>query len=235
MSQSADTEGTNGQAPSNELDRVRELILGPDSRSRLQRAEADRLRDILLGPQLEDIQRTFSDLRSSNERMQRDLQALTDRVALHEQTVNRRLDALEQDSRRFRDDLRRLSDIQRARDDQMQQVVAQLHQHDLARQGLARHVTDLRALHEANSSDLRALSNSVSEHRESYDRQLQGVRREVRQTDDSIRSELRRIADRLENQKTDRRALAAMLIEVATRLETGETMTGVVESFNQPS
>ena len=47
----------------------------------------------------------------------------------------------------------------------------------------------------------------------------------------TLKDDLRRLTDRLENQKTDRRALASMLIELATRLETGNTVTGLLEGF----
>lgn len=47
-----------------------------------------------------------------------------------------------------------------------------------------------------------------------------------------MRAELRRIADRLDYQKTDRKALASMLIELAARLETGSTVTNLLEGLN---
>ncbi len=46
-----------------------------------------------------------------------------------------------------------------------------------------------------------------------------------------MRNELRRVATRLSDQKTDRKALATMLMEVATRLETGSSVTGLLEDL----
>jgi hypothetical protein len=44
-----------------ELERVREIILGPDPlRQRLRHAEVDRLREILFGAQIEEYERRFA-------------------------------------------------------------------------------------------------------------------------------------------------------------------------------
>ena len=58
---------------------------------------------------------------------------------------------------------------------------------------------------------------------------------EVRQAEDGLTTELRRVADRLDDQKTDRKALAAMLMEMATRLETGSSVAGLLEGLTTPA
>ncbi|MGB9754902.1 hypothetical protein [Roseiflexus castenholzii] len=68
--------------------------------------------------------------------------------------------------------------------------------------------------------------------RDQIEQRAQALRREIRHTEDEVRAELRRIADRLEYQKTDRKALASMLIELAARLETGGTVTDLLEGLN---
>lgn len=51
--------------------------------------------------------------------------------------------------------------------------------------------------------------------------QIQNVQKEVRQGDDSLRDELRQTTQRLSNDKTDRLALAELLIEVGIQLKGG--------------
>jgi DNA repair exonuclease SbcCD ATPase subunit len=220
----------NSQVPAEEIDRVRELILGPDRlNGRLQQAEVDRLRTIIFGAQMEEYNRHFADLRHNMERAQRDIHGLQERLLTMEQAHLRRLDALEQDLRRTSDDLRRALERQRGRDEQIHGLQAQLQQQDLARQSLTIQAADLLTAQERQATETRALQTLVSDYRDGAERLTQSLRRELRQTDDTLRMEFRRIADRLEHQKTDRKALAAMLTEVAARLESGDSMTGVFE------
>lgn len=236
MTISAHPSQPNGHGSSEEIDRVRDLILGPDrTHSRLQPAEVDRLRTIIFGAQMEEYNRHIVDLRHTLERVQRDLHGVQDRLVNVEQTQLRRCDALEQELRRTGDELRRTIERGRGRDEQLQGVQAQLQQHELVRQTLATQTADLHAAHERQSGEQRALHNLVSDYREVGERQIQALRRELRQTDDDLRAEFRRVADRLEHQKTDRKALAAMLSEVATRLESGDSMTGVFEALGRTS
>ena len=84
-------------------------------------------------------------------------------------------------------------------------------------------------------SEIRTLKIRLGENREQYERRLDTLRREVRQAEDTLRAELRRVTNRLGAQKTDRKALAAMLMEVATRLETGSSVTGLLEDLTSIS
>ena len=42
------------------------------------------------------------------------------------------------------------------------------------------------------------------------------------------------MADKLDNQKVDRRSLAAVMLEIASRIETGDATTDILASFVEP-
>lgn len=66
-----------------DLERVRQIILGPDPlRQRLQQAEVDRLREILFGAQIEEYERRFADLRREVQRIGNDLLETRERLAI---------------------------------------------------------------------------------------------------------------------------------------------------------
>jgi len=215
-----------------DMERVREIILGSDqSRNRLKRAETDRLRDILFGAQIEDYERRLTDMRRDLDRASSDLRQLQERAAEFEKSVARRLDAIELEHRRVADEMRREQERQRSRDAQFQQLAAQVRQHEELIMGTGESVIDMKKTQAAHEADIRAGKAGQIDTRDQIEQRTQSLRREIRQSEDTLRAELRRLTDRLENQKTDRRALASMLIELATRLETGNTVTGLLEGF----
>jgi chromosome segregation ATPase len=215
-----------------ELDRVREIILGPDPmRQRMRRAETDRLRDILFGAQIEDYDRRFADLRRELEIQSGHIREVTERLGDLEKSVARRFEALELDVRTLGDDARREADRNRGREAQLQQTISQVRQHDETIVSVGEGLLDLRKSHALHEADIRGNKAGLIDTRDQLEQRTQTLRREIRSTEDAVRAELRRIADRLENQKTDRRALASMLIELATRLETGSNVTGLLEGL----
>lgn len=218
-----------------ELDRVREIILGPDPlRQRLRRAEVDRLRDILFGAQIEEYDRRFTDMRREIDRMAADLTEARERLAELEKSSARRIEMLELDVRKLTDDLRRETDRQRSRETVIQQLATQVRQHEDAIKTTSDTMIDMRKSHAAHEAELRSAKAGTIDARDQIEQRAQTLRREMRQSEDVLRTELRRVADRLESQKTDRKALASMLIEVATRLETGNSVTGLLEGLTAP-
>lgn len=221
-----------GQTPGaeSELQRVREIILG-DKAVRPQSPEVDRLRDILFGPQMEEYERRFADLRRELERLVSDIRALQDRLSETERAQAKRMDNLEAELRRATDELKRDINRLNARETLLNQAVSRLQQVEGTEQSHTQAITELRdtlALHER---DLRALKSEASQYREQIERKIETVKREMRQAEDDLRSELRRVATRLSDQKTDRKALATMLMEIATRLETGSSVTSLLEDL----
>ncbi len=220
-------------APANgELERVREIILGPDlARQRIQGAEVDRLRQVIFGEQMEEYERRFADVRREMERILSDMRAVQDSVAEFEKSQTKRIEALERDTRRAHDELRRDVDRLGSRETALQQLVTRVQQQDLQNKATQETLQELRAAQQQHENEARVLKSTLSESRDQYERRLDSLKREVRQAEDDLRAELRRVTDRLGDQKTDRKALAAMLMEVATRLETGSTVTGLLEGL----
>lgn len=213
------------------MERVREIILGPDRTRKLQGAKVDRLRQVIFGAQMQEYDRRFTDFRRDMERILNDLRLVQDSVTEFEKNQANRLETLEREVRRSNEELRREIDRLNSRESLVQQITTRTQQQGLAGKSLAENVNDLRTTHNHQDSELRALKTTLNDTREQHERKLETLRREVRQAEDGLRGELRRITDRLGDQKTDRKALAGMLMEVATRLETGNTMTGLLEDL----
>ncbi|ACL25087.1 hypothetical protein [Chloroflexus aggregans] len=223
--------GINNPDEAEELERVRQIILGTGTRQPRQ-AEVDRLRDIIFGPQMEEYARAFSDIRRQIEHLTDDVRQLQDRLAEVEKAMVRRFDALDNETRRINDELRREVERSRAREALLQQVSAQLRQHEAALNGLSDGVSELRRVQGHHDLEIRSGRAGLAETRDLLEQRTQALRREIRSAEDVLRSELRRIADRLDNQKTDRKALASMLIEIATRLETGSPIAGLLDGLS---
>jgi chromosome segregation ATPase len=215
-----------------ELERVREIILGPDRvHQKLPGAEVDRLRQVIFGAQMEEYERRFLDLRRDMDRILTDLRLVQDSVSEFEKTQTKRIEALERDMRRANDEIRRELDRLNTREATVQQLLTRTQQQELFSRGVADRVSEVRDAHTQYERELTAFKGTVTEHRDQQERKLDALKHEVRQAEDTLRAELRRVADRLGDQKTDRKALAAMLMEVATRLETGSSVTGLLEGL----
>jgi chromosome segregation ATPase len=227
---------TLGQPETQEdLERVRQIILGPDPlRQRLQQAEVDRLREILFGAQIEEYQKQFSDIRREIERMSNDFGETRERLLELQKTMGRRVETLELDLRKLNDDLRRESERQRRQEALMQQIATQARQHEETLKALSDTIGDMRKTQITTEAEVRSAKTGIIDTRDQIEQRAQSLRREMRQTEDELRAELRRVADRLDYQKTDRKALASMLIEIAARLETGNSITGLLEGLNPP-
>jgi len=217
-------------ATQEELTRVREIILG-EAAWKPGKAEVDRLREILFGAQIEEYERRFADLRREMERILSDLRAVRDGVGEFEKTQTRQVETLERETHRAIDELRREVERLGAREAVLQQLLTQMRQQEGTNQTLSENIARLRETLASQERDLKMLKTTSNEQREQQERRLDGLKRELREAEDTLRAELRRIGDRLDDQKTDRRALAAMLMEVATRLETGTSVSGLLEEL----
>lgn len=224
-------ETPSGPATTEELAKVREIILGPEAARRPGKAEVDRLREILFGAQMEEYERRFADLHRELERVLSDLRLVRDGVGEFEKAQTKQIETLEREMRRNADELRREVERMGTREALLQQLLTQMRQQEGAIQSLSESITRLHETLASQERELRMLKTSASEQREQQERKLDALKRELREAEDTLRAELRRIGDRLDDQKTDRRALAAMLMEVATRLETGTSVSGLLEEL----
>lgn len=228
-----DENKTPAAAGNGELERVRDIILGPDrTRTRIQGAEVDRLRQVIFGAQMEEYERRFTDVRREMERILADLRVVQDSVSEFEKNQTKRIEALERDMRRSNDELRREIDRLGGREAVLQQLLTRTQQQELGSKSIAENIHELSTTQSQHESEVRAIKSALAENRDQHERKLDALKREVRQAEDELRAELRRVTDRLSDQKTDRKALAAMLMEVATRLETGSSVTGLLEGLS---
>jgi len=219
-----------------ELARVREIIMGPERATvRARKAEIDRLRDAILGTQMEEYERRFTDLQRDVERLFSDFRQVQDSISEFEKSQTKRIEALERDTRRTDDELSREVDRLRTQSPAVQQLLTQTRQQQMTTQGLTDETNELRKTVAQQDQDLRSLRVTVNQYRDQHERSLDTIKREVRQAEDQLRAEVRRVADRLDDQKTDPKALAAMLMEMATRLETGSTVPGLLGELTAPA
>lgn len=216
-----------------DLRRVREIIMGgADSvRQPIREAEVDRLRTILFGSKMEEYERRFTDLRREIDRVLNDLQQASNAMDEFRENQRERVDAVERDLRKLIEDQGREVDRVRGQGPVLQQLVPQVRQSQTLINRLSEEVSDLRASLTRENQDLRSLRTILEQYRDQYERSLDTLKREKRQAEDELKEELRRVADRLADQKTDRKHLAAILMELATRLETGYNAMGIVEDF----
>ena len=215
-----------------ELNRVREIILGPDSiQQRFGKPEVERLREILFGEQAEDFERRFSDTRRDTERTLSDLRQVQDTVSSFEKSQRDRTDGLERQINQLGADIRRQAEQFRANQATVQQLRNEVHQQEMLTQKLMAQNKEQGMLVMQQEQELRTLKDTVEKYREQLERQVDTVKRESREAEDKLYVELRRLVDRLSEQKTDRKSLSAMFMEIATRLETGNTMSDLLEDL----
>jgi len=219
-----------------ELERVREIIMGPDQpRQETRKADVSRLRETIFGPQMEEYERRFTDLQRELERVLGDFRQVRDRISEFEKSQTRRMEMLERETRRANDELGREVGRLQAQSPAVQQILTRIKQQQMLAQSLSDETNELRKTVAQQEQDLRSLRATANQYREQHERSLDALKREVRQVEDRLTAELRRVADRLEDQKTDRKALAAMLMEMATRLETGTSVASLLEDLTAPA
>lgn len=75
------------------------------------------------------------------------------------------------------------------------------------------------------------LTEQLAEQDSSQGKNLQNLRREMRQADGDLRDELRQTAQNLMADKVDRVALGELFIELGTHLKTGGSLADLLESL----
>lgn len=209
--------------------------MGPDAVQRFGKAETDRLREIIFGPHMQEYERRFTDIRREVERVGGDLRLVQENVTEFERTQIKQLETLEHETRQTDDNLWREVNRLRAQETTLQQLITQVRQLEILGQNIVARNEELQKMLAQQERDLRALKTTVNEYRDQNERKQDALKREMRLITDDLRVELRRLVDRLDDQKTDRKALASMLIEIATRLETGSSVTGLLKELPTPA
>ena len=146
------------------------------------------------------------------------MRQLQDSVGDLEKSRAKRIEALERQTRQTDDELKREIDHLRS-------------QHEALAKTVQENASEFRKAIDPQDQNLQTLGTTVRDNREQLERKVEALKRESRQADDDLMNELRRIVGRLDNQKTDRKALAGMLMDVATRLETDDSVTELLEGL----
>jgi DNA anti-recombination protein RmuC len=159
-------------------------------------ASVDKIRDILFGSQIKNYEARFSRLE----------EALVRETAEVKDTLHRRLESLEAFFKKETESLAaRLKTEREARDEVFNEVSR-----------------ELKAVSAQLSKRISELDNKAAEDRSSARQELMAESRkifeEIRQRNDSLSALLETRVRELNHAKTDRSALAALLVEVAVRL-----------------
>jgi chromosome segregation ATPase len=220
-----------------DLERVRQLIMGGGDQPRqpIRDAEVKRLRDALFGTKMEEYERRFSDLRRDNDRIANDMRQVLDGLDELQEAQRERVEGVERGIKHSYEELSRSLEQVRSQAPLIQQVVAQSRQLQVVVQSLAEQVSELQAAQTRQSHDLHSLRSLIDQYRDQYERGIETVKREKRQAEDEIKAELRQVTDKLNGQKLDRRSLAAVFLEIATRMETGDATTDILASLVEPT
>lgn len=77
------------------------------------------------------------------------------------------------------------------------------------------------------------LTEQLADQDSEQSKKLQTLRREMRETDDGLRGELRQTAQQLATDKVDRAALGELFIELGTQLKTGGSLAALLKGLEE--
>lgn len=86
---------------------------------------------------------------------------------------------------------------------------------------------DLSRLHQT----LAQIQEQLSNQEQDQSRRLQALRRELSESDEMIRSELRQSAEQLSSEKVDRSALGELFIELGSQIKSGGSLTHLFQDL----
>lgn len=81
--------------------------------------------------------------------------------------------------------------------------------------------------------ELDQLNEALSDQGRDFDKRLQQLKRDTRQSDDDIRAELRATSEKLTDEKVDRLALGELFVELGNHLKAGGSLADVLKSLSQ--
>ena len=82
-------------------------------------------------------------------------------------------------------------------------------------------------------SELDRLTEEMTDQGRDFDKKLQALRRDARQGDDDLRTELRDTAEKLMDEKVDRLALGELFIELGNHLKAGGSISNVLKNLSE--
>jgi hypothetical protein len=82
--------------------------------------------------------------------------------------------------------------------------------------------------------ELDRLNEKTDEQDRNHSQKLQALERQLRKSDDSLRTELRETAFKLTDEKVDRQFLGDLLIELGSQLKSASSFTGMPKEILEP-
>ena len=82
-------------------------------------------------------------------------------------------------------------------------------------------------------AEIDQLTESLTDQGRDFDKRLQQLKRDTRQSDDDIRAELRATSEKLTDEKVDRLALGELFVELGNHLKAGGSLADVLKSLSQ--
>jgi DNA repair exonuclease SbcCD ATPase subunit len=162
-----------------------------------------RIRDILLGPYIRESEQRFQSTQRDVGRLQQLLDQLAEQAASQAETQAQELQA--QADRLTK----QLADLEGRFGKQLQQEVSTL---------------------DGKMADLGGrMDQQIAGVDTTLTKKLQGLQQDLRRAENDLRAELREMVEKLTDDKTDRRALGQMLIEIGNQLAEGGSAVGLDE------
>lgn len=205
-----------------------------DPQQPLQGESVERIREIIFGPKMRDYEQRFEAVTRDLGRLQQELDHLNEQLTAKDAAQGKNLQGMRQELRQTGSDLRKelKAEITRAGAQLTEQTAAQATNLQTLRQEL--HQAD-DELHTKAKADLEELAAQMAEQDAAQKTNLGDLRQELRKADADLREELRQIAQRLTDGKTDRSTLGELFIELGGHLKTGGSLADLLQNLELPS
>ncbi len=205
-----------------------------DPQQPLQGESVERIREIIFGPKMRDYEQRFEAVTRDLGRLQQELDHLNEQLTAKDAAQGKNLQGMRQELRQTGSDLRKelKAEITRAGAQLTEQTAAQATNLQTLRQELHQADDDL---HTKAKADLEELAAQMAEQDAAQKTNLGDLRQELRKADADLREELRQIAQRLTDGKTDRSTLGELFIELGGHLKTGGSLADLLQNLELPS
>ena len=204
-----------------------------DSQDAVQGESVDRIRDIIFGPKMRDYEQRFEALVRDMGRLQGEIDRLGEQLTSRDAAQTKAVQGLRQELRQADGELRSeiKGELGRLGSQVGEQNAAQTTALGNLRQELSRADSELL---DKVQVQIEGLSVQMGEQDTAHLSQQQTLRQELRKADTELREELRQIAQRLTDDKTDRSTLGELFIELGQHVKTGGSLTDLLKDLGQP-
>ena len=204
-----------------------------DSQGAGQGESVDRIRDIIFGPKMRDYEQRFEALVRDLGRLQGEIDRLGEQLTSKEAVQTKAVQGLRQELRQADGELRSETkgELGRLAGQMAEQNAAQTTSLGNLRQEFNQADSELSDIVKAQ---IEGLSVQMGEQDAAHRTQQESLRQELRKADAELREELRQIAQRLTDDKTDRSTLGELFIELGQHVKTGGSLTDLLKDLGQP-